>query len=349
MSTTTYIVTGGAGFIGSNLVAEILRRRPEAHVVVVDPMLSGSFANIVEALARAGLRPFRGEVLPEHAGNMDWPHMLRTTRAAGVFHLGAITDTTVTDEQRMLHANLGGFYADLETGMLAACHATDVPLVYASSAATYGSPADAADRTPFPEHAAGRPSNVYGFSKWLMEQEHARFEREHAGTAQSITGRATIVGLRYFNVFGPGESRKGHMASMVYQLATRLLAGQAPRLFTDGTQARDQVPVEDVVDCTLRASGLFGASPIRSGVYNLGSGRATSFNQIVRCLREALEIPAGTLETEYFEMPPAVRRFYQDFTCADMRLAAEGLSWRPARDPERAIVEYARLLRAGRA
>ena len=342
MPTDTFIVTGGAGFIGANLVAEILRRRPGAHVVVVDHFLSGSFANIIEACDRAGVPPFTGTLIPASSGEVCWPDLLRAHVPAAVFHLGAITDTTIADERRMLEVNLGGFRADDPLSMLHACYALAVPLVYASSAATYGTPPHAARREPFPEHAAGRPSNIYGFSKWLMEQEHARFSSTVGARAKS-----TIVGLRYFNVFGPGEARKGHMASMVYQLASQMLAGKRPRLFTDGSQARDQVPVADVVDCTLRASGRFGEGPVRSGVYNLGSGVATSFNDILAALRDGLGIPETTLPTEYFEMPPAIRRFYQDYTCADMAAAAAGLGWKPAHPPGKAIRAYASLL-AGR-
>jgi ADP-L-glycero-D-manno-heptose 6-epimerase len=330
----SFIVTGGAGFIGANLAARLAAREPDARLCILDPFRSGSFANITEAFARAGPRPFTGEVIADTSSHADWPWLIERLQPAAVFHLGAITDTTASDERLMLQENCSNF-----PEMIDACAQARVPLVYASSAATYGTPPQAAEHAPFPESAAGRPSNVYGFSKWLMEQEHARSGATHP--------RAHIVGLRYFNVFGPGEARKGPMASMVLQLARQLLSGTPARLFRPGDQARDQVYVDDVVACTMHASGLFGGSP-RPGVYNLGSGVATPFNAVVDAVREALDIPQARQATEYFDMPAHVRAFYQDFTQADMTLAAEGLGWRPEWEPARAMRVYARWLREGR-
>jgi ADP-L-glycero-D-manno-heptose 6-epimerase len=341
MTSSTFVVTGAAGFVGSNLAAELLRRDPRAHVLAVDDFSSGSFANLVEACARRGVGAFRGEVLARSAAQVDWADLARHRAPRAIFHLGAITDTRVTDERRMIEVNLGGFRAHDPGSMLAAAARADIPLVYASSAATYGAPPQAARREAFPESAAGCPSNVYGFSKWLMEQEHAEFVRLHP--------RARVVGLRYFNVFGPGESRKGAMASMAYQLAQQALAGQRPRLFRDGGQARDQVYVDDVVDGTLAAAGLGPrGAVVEPGVYNLGSGRATTFNELAGAVRAGLGLAAGDREVEFIDMPPAVRAFYQDFTQADMTHASRGLGWRPAHSPPDAIRRYAAHL-AGRA
>lgn len=351
----TYIVTGGGGFVGSNLVAEILRREPAAHVVVVDPMRSGSFANIVEACERKGVGPFTGQVVTESASALPWDDILAGfEKPAAVFHLGAITDTTVTDEALMFRENVEGF-----DDLLSACAPTNqvkdaTPLVYASSAATYGTLPQTRARQAFPLSAAGKPSNVYGFSKWMMECEHRRFMLDYP--------KAPIVGLRYFNVFGPGESRKGKMASMVYQLARQLMEGRSPRLFKDGSQARDQVYVDDVVDCTLHASGVASlrqgkggrtskggggaAGRVVPGIYNLGSGVATSFNEIIAALRGALGITSRKQATTYFDMPESVREFYQDFTLAGMSQTEKGLGWRPRCEPKKAIAEYAKWLAA---
>lgn len=340
----TYIVTGGAGFVGSNVVAEILRREPAAHLVVVDPMRSGSFANIVEACQRKRVGPFRGQVIAESSWALPWDDILAGyEKPAAIFHLGAITDTTVTDEALMLRENVEGF-----EDLLSACAPTNeikdaTPLVYASSAATYGMLHTKGEA--FTLDDAGHASNVYGFSKWLMECEHRRFAMDYP--------RARIVGLRYFNVFGPGEGRKSAMASMVYKLARQLLEGHTPRLFTDGSQARDQVHIDDVVDCTLHASGVAslrenpGAKPkpITSGVYNLGSGIATSFNEIIDVLRQTFGLTGDKQRVEYFHMPDSVRQFYQDFTRADMSQTEKGLGWKPTREPRNAIAEYARWLR----
>lgn len=333
--TPTYIVTGGAGFVGSNLVAALLARTPRPYVVVIDNFRSGASANIVEACDRAGVGAFTGEVRAESVPDVMWGWLLEAFRPAAVFHLAAITDTTVMDESLMIRENVHGFEELLEEA-----HGRSIPVAYASSAATYGSPHHARERVPFPVEAAGQPNNVYGFSKWVMEEQHRRF--------QGLNPDARVVGLRYFNVFGPGESRKGKMASMVHQLALQALGGKRPRIFEDGSQARDQVAVEDVVSCTLAAAGLGERKEPASGVYNLGSGRTTSYNQIVDAVREGLGVSAQELPTDYFPMPESIRAFYQDYTCADMSQTTRGLGWSPRCDPHESMVKYVRLLKAER-
>ncbi|MFM9994576.1 MAG: NAD-dependent epimerase/dehydratase family protein [Phycisphaerales bacterium] len=334
----TYIVTGGAGFVGSNLVAALLAREPRPRVVVVDTFRTGTFANLVEACDRRGVGSFDGDVIPESAGEIDWDGLVTRLVPDAVFHEAAITDTTLADEREMVRENAEGF-----RGVLRECVRAGVPLVYASSAATYGSPAQARDRVPFPLDAAGRASNVYGFSKWLMEVEHRRIAGERTSRGEPAPW---VVGLRYFNVFGPGEAAKGKMASMAYQLARQMLEGRAPRVFADGSQTRDQVYIDDVVDCTLTAAGLGDRRDPAPGVYNLGSGVSTSFNQVIAALRGPLGVSPTDRPTEYFDMPSAIRAFYQDYTCADMSATVAGLGWRPRWKPADGIAEYARHLRA---
>ncbi len=324
-----YIVTGGAGFVGSNLVARITRDDPTAHVYVVDDFRTGSYANIVEACDRAGAPPFRGSVLPDAVGDLSWQPAVMGLQPRAVFHLAAITDTLESDEKRMLAANTEPF-ADI----LEACVECDVPLVYASSAATYGSPPQADDRAPFPVEAAGKPNNVYGFSKWLMDTEVMRFFEQRARENEPMPH---VVGLRYFNVFGPGETRKGKMASMVLHLTNQILDAGRPRLFKMGEHQRDQIFVDDVVDCTLAAS-VPGVTP---GIYNLGSGQTTSFNDIVDAINEAL---GTSVEPEYFDMPAAMVPTYQHYTCADMSQTRKGLGWSPAWSPIDAMIRYARQI-----
>lgn len=328
-----YIVTGGAGFIGANLVATLLEREPGAMIYVVDDFRTGSYANIVEALERRGLPPFTGSVLSDSVGELNWQPALVGLEPKAVFHLAAITDTLEFDEQKMLRTNSEPF-----TDILEACVECGVPLVYASSAATYGSPPQADDRIPFPLGAAGKPNNVYGFSKWLMDAEVFRFfaQREAVGAPPPH-----VVGLRYFNVFGPGEARKGKMASMVYHLTNQILDGKRPRLFKMGEHQRDQIFVDDVVSCTL-AGAEQGVTP---GVYNLGSGQTTSFNDIVDAINEAL---GSSVEAEYFEMPAEMVPTYQHYTCADMSETKSGLGWSPSWAPMDAMIRYARQIAAER-
>jgi ADP-L-glycero-D-manno-heptose 6-epimerase len=327
---TCFIVTGGAGFIGSNLVAALLSQEPGAHIHIVDNLRTGSYANIVETCERSKLPAFHGAIIPCTHHEVSWDIWMDELRPRAVFHLGAITDTTVTNEREMIEHNALGFES-----MARACHAASCPLVYASSAATYGTPPHTASKQPFPLHAAGKPNNVYGFSKWMLECEHRRFA--------SSTPDAWIVGLRYFNVFGPGEARKGAMASMAYQLTQQCLAGKSPRLFAHGEQARDQVYVDDVVSCTLAAAGLHNQR-VTPGIYNLGSGVATSFADVAQAVRRGLGLRAGQQEIEYFEMPAHIRAFYQDFTQADMSETEKGLHWKPKHGPVEAIEQYAKWM-----
>ncbi|MEO1584630.1 MAG: NAD-dependent epimerase/dehydratase family protein [Planctomycetota bacterium] len=333
----TYIVTGGCGFIGSNLVATLQRERPGCHVVIIDPIRTGSHALVIEACTRIAGEPFRGEVLPDSVDDIDWPGLIVERRPAAIFHLGAITDTTVDDEAAMIRENAG----DAWRLLLEIAAEAEIPLVYASSAATYGTPSEVADQQPFRETSAGSPNNVYGFSKWIMEQAHRRVAAERVAEGQADPG---IIGLRYFNVFGPGEAAKGHMSSMAYQLARQVIAGDRPRLFTDGTQTRDQVPVEDIVGLTLAAAGIGGRPDPIPGVYNAGSGRPTSFEQIAQAVRKGLGLSDAERPTEYFPMPDHIAAFYQSFTLADMSEAERALGYQPRHEPAEAIARYAAWL-----
>lgn len=328
-SPPVYIVTGGAGFIGANLVAALLAREPDAHIYIVDDFRTGSYANIVEALERADLPPFTGSVLSDSVAELNWQPAILGLQPRAVFHLAAITDTLEFDEQKMLRDNTEPF-----TDILEACVECETPLVYASSAATYGSPPQAQEHHPFPLDAAGKPNNIYGFSKWLMDAEVFRFFKQRQAEHQPLPH---VVGLRYFNVFGPGEARKGKMASMVYHLTNQILDNKRPRLFKMGEHQRDQVFVDDVVACTIA-----GANPNATpGVYNLGSGQTTSFNDIVDAINEAL----GTgVEPEYFDMPEEMVPTYQHYTCADMSQTKSALNWSPSWSPMDAMIRYARMI-----
>ncbi|MEO0512349.1 MAG: NAD-dependent epimerase/dehydratase family protein [Planctomycetota bacterium] len=332
MSEHRFIVTGAAGFIGSNLSAELLARHPDAELLAVDSFRTGASMNLTTAARRRGLAGFSGTVLPDAVAEIEWDELLASFEPSAVFHLGAITDTTIADESEMIRENAGDSWAWL----LRSAVAREIPLVYASSAATYGTPPQAASRRPFPEDAAGEPNNVYGFSKWLMEQEHERLDRE---CARHGLKRPAVVGLRYFNVFGPGEGAKGKMASIARQLTLQMLGGGRPRLFEDGTQTRDQVSVHDIVSQTIAAAGLGERPDPEPGVYNAGSGRGTSFEGVAQACRDGLNLPDRP--TDFFPMPAEIARFYQDFTLADMSRARAGLGFVPSHAPAEAVAAYA--------
>ncbi len=326
---SAYIVTGGAGFIGANLVAKLLTDEPDAMIYIVDDFRTGSYANIVEACSRAQVGPFTGAVLADSVGELNWQPALLGIEPKAVFHLAAITDTLEFDEQKMMRANTEPFGDILE-----ACVECDVPLVYASSAATYGSPEVADRKQPFPLDAAGEPNNVYGFSKWMMDVEVMRFFESRSREKKPPPH---VVGLRFFNVFGPGEARKGKMASMVYHLTNQILDTGSARLFKMGEHERDQVYVDDVVGCAIAASQS-NATP---GIYNLGSGQTTSFNDIVDAVNDALGL---SITPEYFDMPKEMVATYQHYTCADMSQTKAGLNWSPAWSPIDAMIRYARQI-----
>ncbi len=271
------LVTGGAGFIGSNLALEIQNRFPEASVTVVDDFRSSSFKTLLG---------FKGEVLAFDVAHKDWLEIFKDRPLDTIFHLASITDTTILDERKMIFDNVEGF-----RNVLGLASAKNAKVVYASSAGVYGS-----QDAPMKEEDAGKPNNVYGFSKWVMDQ-----------LARTYEGKFKVVGVRYFNVFGPGEWFKAAAASMIYQLARQMMAGKRPRIFKWGEQRRDFIYVKDVVAATLKA-----LDTKRNTVLNIGTGQASSFNEVIEALNEGL----GTrLEPDYFDNP---YDFYQNFTQADM-------------------------------
>ena len=321
------IVTGGAGFVGANLVRQLQGDHPDARILVIDDMRTGVFANLTDD--RPGFdAPFRGTMIARPLEKIDLRQLVRDFKPDVIFHEAAITDTTMTDQATMMVGNVEPFEA-----LIDAARDNGSKLVWASSAATYGIEANgaAAARRPFMLEDAGRPANVYGFSKWVMENLHRQ--------ACADDPDLHIVGLRYFNVYGPGETHKNHMASMVHQLALQMLAGKRPRIFFDGTQARDQVYVKDVVSATIAAAAPRQDPRAGQGIYNVGSGTGTTFNEIVTALNHAL----GTLlEPEYFENPYS---FYQDYTRADLARTTADLDWAPRYDANTGIEEYAQWLK----
>lgn len=294
------LVTGGAGFIGSNLALALQKQGHE--VVVLDNFLNSSFRN---------LEGFEGEVIAEDITKADFSKF----NADIIFHQAAITDTTVKDHNLMMSVNVSALKRIIKH-----CMHKDIQLVYASSAAVYGNIPG-----PQKEEDAGKPNNLYGFSKWIGDC-----------VAKKYMDECTITGLRYFNVFGPREACKGKMASMIYQLYLQMIAGSKPRIFKSGEQKRDHIYVEDVV-----AANLCAMKAKKSCIVNVGTGLATSFNTIISELNKAL----GTdLETDYFDNP--YTGSYQDFTQADLALAAKSIGYKPSWKFSDAVKGYAEFLKS---
>ncbi|MDR0665601.1 MAG: ADP-glyceromanno-heptose 6-epimerase [Helicobacteraceae bacterium] len=298
----TILITGGAGFIGSNLAFHIQDNYPSARVVVFDAFLLGHFKN---------LRGFKGETIAGDIANRLDLERLNDYKFDYIFHEAAISDTTVADQKLVVQTNANAFSDLLK---IAKQHGAKV--VYASSAGTYGN-------SPSPNRV-GRgeaPENVYGFSKLTMERIADRFAK---------TYNMTIIGLRYFNVYGPREIYKGKTASMILQLGLQILSGNRPKLFKWGEQRRDFVYIEDVIQANIKA-----LSAKTSGVYNVGSGRAREYNEIFGNLTKTLE---ANVEVEYIDNPWS---FFQTHTEADISATKADLGYEPRFGLEKGIGAYA--------
>lgn len=302
------LVTGGAGFIGSNLTLTLQQKYPEARITVVDDFRSGNFKN---------LRGFKGDFVAADISRLDWGAQFGDTSFDAIFHEASITDTTIHDQLLQTHDNAEGFRRLLEFAGI-----RQTPVVYASSAATYGISTEPQMR----EEQPPAPANIYAFTKVQLDNLAREYARRNPAWH--------ITGLRYFNVYGPAEPHKKAAASMIYQLYLQMKAGKRPRVFASGEQKRDFVYVKDVVAMTIHA-----LTAPKSNIYNCGSGKAFSFNEVIEALNKNL----GTnLPPEYIENPYS--SFYQPHTQADMTLARQELKFEPRYTPETGIADYVAIL-----
>jgi ADP-L-glycero-D-manno-heptose 6-epimerase len=301
----TIIVTGAAGFIGSNLV-KALNERGENDIVAVDHLSrADKFKNLVDC------------DIAEYVDKKDFLDVVESGELGGdidaVLHQGACSDTMETDGRYMMENNYRYSLSLLEW-----CQEEGVPFIYASSASVYGGGREFRE-----ERACEAPLNVYGYSKFLFDQA----VRPRLEGAES-----QIVGFRYFNVYGPRESHKGRMASVAFHFFNQYRANGKIKLFegndgyANGEQQRDFVSVDDVVKVNL----YFLDHTERSGIFNLGTGRAQSFNDVavatVNALRAADGQSALTLDQmkvlgliEYIAFPDALKGKYQSYTQADLK------------------------------
>lgn len=291
------IVTGGAGFIGSNLVRALIDRGHD-DVVVVDDLEDGhKFVNIADV------------AIADYLDKGELPTLLASDKgfAAGVkaiFHQGACSTTTEWNGRYMMHNNYG-----YSKSLLHNCLEHRIPFIYASSAAVYGG------ATRFIEDPLfENPLNVYGYSKLQFD----RYVRRVAASPES-----QVVGLRYFNVYGPHEQHKGSMASVAYHFNSQLLSDGEVRLFEgsdgygDGEQQRDFVYVDDANNVNL----WFLDHPDVSGIFNTGTGRAQTFNDVANAVIKW----HGKGKIRYIEFPEHLKGAYQSYTQADLtELRASG-------------------------
>ncbi|MDD2906439.1 MAG: ADP-glyceromanno-heptose 6-epimerase [Sulfurimonas sp.] len=311
----TILITGGAGFIGSSLAFYFQENHPEAKVVVLDAFRSGeklSNGNLKSFGHFKNLLGFSGEIISGDINDKDLLLDLEINyKFDYIFHEAAISDTTAQEQDLMIKTNVNA-YKDLLD--LAVAHGAN--MIYASSAATYGN-AESPQKV-------GReaPQNVYGFSKLSMDHLSRQYMKKCD---------ISIVGLRYFNVYGPREFFKNTTASMVLQFGHQILAGKNPRLFENSDKIlRDFIYVEDIIQANIKAM-----RPKESGIYNVGTGKARSFQDIVDILQKEL---ATELPCEY--IPNPFVGSYQFHTEADIQTTKEALGYLPAYEMEDGIKAY---------
>jgi len=310
----TLLITGGAGFIGSNLAFYFQENYPTCKVVVFDIFRSEatfSNGNLKSFGHFKNLIGFKGEVISGDINDETAIAKLTSYKFDYIFHEAAISDTTVLDQGIMVKTNVNAFKNILELAKV-----NHSVVVYASSAATYG---DAAS----PQRVGyEQPQNVYGFSKLAMDHLAREFSKQNP--------TMSIVGLRYFNVYGPREYFKNTTASMVLQLGLQILSGKTPRLFYGSDKiVRDFIYIDDVIQANIKA-----AVSGKSGVYNVGTGKPRSFQDIADILQKELET---TLGTEYFNNP---YRAYQMHTEADISATRDDLGYEPKVSLEEGIRAY---------
>lgn len=233
-----------------------------------------------------------------------------------IFHQAAISDTTVLNQELVMKTNHESFLRLLDIATQ-----SQAMVIYASSAGTYGN-------SPAPNSVGSGevPENIYGYSKLCMDESVRRILASNPSYP--------IIGLRYFNVYGEREFYKGKTASMILQLGLQALKHKKVRLFKYGEQKRDFVYIKDVIQANIKA-----IESMQSGIYNVGSGEARSFNDIIACLKDGI----GDFEVEYFDNPYA---FFQTHTQADISSTKEHLSYMPRFNLEEGIKSYLKEIKA---
>ena len=310
----TILITGGAGFIGANLAFYFQENFPKAHIVIFDIFRSEatfSNGNLQSFGHYKNLIGFHGDIICGDLNSKADLAQLDSYDFDYIFHEAAISDTRVYDQKIIMQTNVNSFY-----DILAMAKKSNATLVYASSAATYGS-------MPSPQTVGKEnPENPYGFSKYAMDQIAYKMLRENPSM--------NIVGLKYFNVYGAREFFKDKTSSTVIQFGHQILAGKTPRLFEGSDKiVRDFVYIKDVIQANIKA-----CAPKKSGVYNVGTSKPRSFQDIADILQKELGTDYGT---EYFPNPFTG---YQMHTQADISSSEENLGYSPQWELEEGIKDY---------
>ena len=310
----TILITGGAGFIGSNLAFYFQENFPKSKVIVFDCFRNDETfqnGNLKSFGHYKNLIGFRGDIISGNINNRDDLDLLNKYNFDFIFHHAAISDTRVYDQEIIMKTNVNSFYDLLEIAKK-----DQSIMVYASSAATYGN-------QPSPQAVGNEnPENPYGFSKYIMDQIAIRYSMENPDL--------TLVGLRFFNVYGPREYYKGNTSSMVIQLGLQILDGKSPRLFNNSNQIlRDFIYIDDVIQANIKA-----CTPKQNGTYNVATGIPRNFQEIADILQKELGTDLGT---EYFPNP---HDGYQMNTQADISSTIRNLGFEPKYSLEKGIKAY---------
>lgn len=300
-----FLITGGAGFIASNLALELDSQGNE--VTVVDDFSSGHFKNLIG---------FKGDVIAGCITNLKWSEKLHGGYDA-IFHQAAITDTTIEDQYKMMQVNVEGLKNVLDYARKVGVE----KVIYASSAGVYGN-----CPCPMNESNESTPENIYGFSKAIGDNVAMWFAKKNP--------EMTIVGLRYFNVYGPGEYYKKSAASMVYQLYNQMVSAKRPRVFKYGEQMRDFIYIKDVVNANIKA-----LTAKESTIVNVGTGTPEDFNKVIECLNKELKTE---LKPDYFDNP---YKFYQNKTQANTQKAKNKIGFEAKYSLEKGITDYVQVLK----
>ena len=292
------LVTGGSGFIGSNLALELEKQGDD--VTIIDSLHSGSTENTKE---------FKGKVIKADLSkkfgiNEDFD---------AIYHEAAITDPRYHDDREVMNSNVEGFKNILQFAIK-----KNAKLVYASSASMYGN-----GPVPMKEDQKKELLSAYAKSKLIIDK-----------IAEEYFDKMHIIGLRYFNVFGPREHFKGRPASMIYHLGQQMKSGKRPRIFKWGEQKRDHIYIKDIVKATIMA-----AKAKKSCICNVGTGIATDFNELVKILNEVL---GTSLQPEYFDNP--YKGTYQNNTQADTSKAKKYMGFEAEWKLKDGIRDYFRWL-----
>ena len=314
------LITGGAGFIGSNIALYLQKNFPGSNVIVFDRFRNNDYfenGNPVSYGHYNNLTGFKGKIICGDICSKDDLLLLNKLNLDFIFHQAAISDTRVYDQNIIMKTNLNSFYEIIDLAKT-----KDATLIYASSGAVYGS-----SKSP---QTVGieSPENPYGYSKYSMDMITKRLIQNSEFNK--------IYGLRYFNVYGKGEFYKDKTSSMIIQLGHQILSGASPKLFEGSDNIyRDFIYIDDVVEANILCT-----TASNPGVYNVGTGSPKSFINIIDYLQKHL----GDCEIDYFKNP--YNSGYQFHTSAEVESTFEGIGFRAKISLEEGIKRYIPYIKA---